>query len=75
MMRGRHTAAILDMMEVRGTTARNIDEYVSIAGFLGCNMAKRVELSAAIAENKHRLYRDRDCIVALEAFLDKVVRS
>jgi predicted O-linked N-acetylglucosamine transferase (SPINDLY family) len=75
MMRGRHTAAILDMMEVRGTTARNIDEYVSIAGLLGRNMAKRVELSAEIAEKKHRLYRDRDCIVALEAFLDRAVRS
>ena len=32
MMRGRHTAAILDMMEIGETTARTIDEYVSIAG-------------------------------------------
>src|SRR5258708_11366540 len=35
MMRGRHTAAILDMMDVHHTTARTINEYVSIASFLG----------------------------------------
>jgi protein O-GlcNAc transferase len=74
MMRGRHTAAILDMMDVRGTTARTIDEYVSIAGFLGRTSAKRTELSAQIANRKHRVYRDRTCIAALEAFLDEAVR-
>jgi protein O-GlcNAc transferase len=75
MMRGRHTAAILDMMDVRGTTARTIDEYVSIAGFLGRTSAKRAELSAEIANKKHRVYRDRTCIAAMEAFLDEAVRN
>jgi protein O-GlcNAc transferase len=75
MMRGRHTAAILDMMEVRGTTARTIDEYVSIAAALGRDTAKRAELSAQIANSKHRVYRDRDCIVALEVFLEGAVRN
>ena len=75
MMRGRHTAAILDMMDVRETTARTIEEYVSIAGFLGRNVARRIELSTRIAEKKHRVYRDRDCILALEAFLDRAVRN
>jgi protein O-GlcNAc transferase len=75
MMRGRHTAAILDMMDVRGTTARSIDEYVSIAGFLGRTSAKRTELSAEIASKKHRVYRDRTCIAALETFLDEAVRN
>ncbi len=71
MMRGRHTAAILDMMDVRGTAARTIDEYVSIAGSLGRTTAKRTELSAEIANKKHCIYRDRTCIAALEAFLDR----
>src|SRR5258707_842513 len=75
MMRGLHSAAILDMMEVRGTTARTLDEYVSIASFLGRTVAKRTELSAEIANKKHRIYRDRACIAALEAFLDRVVRN
>lgn len=75
MMRGRHTAAILEMMGVRETTARTVDEYVSIAGLLGRDVAKRTELSAAIADNKHRIYRDRECIIALEAFLERAVRE
>jgi protein O-GlcNAc transferase len=75
MMRGRHTAAMLDMMDISETTARTIDDYVSIAGILGRNATRRIELSARIAANKHRVYRDRGCIVALEAFLDSAVRN
>jgi len=75
MMRGRHTAAILDMIDIGETTARTIDEYVSIAGLLGRTSAKRAELSAEIANRKHRVYRDRTCIAALEAFLDRAVRK
>jgi predicted O-linked N-acetylglucosamine transferase (SPINDLY family) len=75
MMRGRHTAAILDMMDISETTARTIEDYVSIAGVLGRNVTRRIELSARIAANKHRVYRDRDCIVALETFLEGAVRN
>jgi protein O-GlcNAc transferase len=75
MMRGRHTAAILAMMGARETTARTVDQYVSIAGLLGRNAARRAELSAEIAEKKHRVYRDHECIAALEAFLEKAVRD
>jgi protein O-GlcNAc transferase len=75
LMRGRHTAAILEMMDVRATTARTIDEYVAIAGVLGRNSAKRNELSAEIATRKHRIYRDRSCIAALETFLVGAVRD
>ena len=75
MMRGRHTAAILELMDIRETTAQTIDEYVSIAGVLGRTDAKRTELSAKIANNKHRVYRDRESITALEAFLDRAVRD
>ena len=74
MMRGRHTAAILEMMDVHETTARTIDEYVAIAGLLGRNPARRNELSAEIAVKKHSVYRDRRCIEALEIFLDQVAR-
>src|SRR5205807_2832883 len=53
MMRGRHTVAILDMMDIGETTARKIDEYVSIAGLLGLTGVKRNELSAEIANKKN----------------------
>jgi protein O-GlcNAc transferase len=75
MMRGRHTAAILNKMDIRGTTARNMDEYVSIAGLLGRDRARRNRLSAEIAGKKHRIYRDRTCITALETFLIQAVRD
>jgi predicted O-linked N-acetylglucosamine transferase (SPINDLY family) len=74
MMRGRHTAAILAMMDIGGMTARTVDEYVSIAGFLGRSREKRTELSLEVANKKHRVYRDRTCIAALEAFLERAVR-
>jgi protein O-GlcNAc transferase len=75
MMRGRHTAAILEMMGIEDCTARTIDAYVSMAGLLGRDRAKRAELSARLAQQKHRVYRDRRCVAALEAFLERAVRS
>jgi predicted O-linked N-acetylglucosamine transferase (SPINDLY family) len=63
------------MMGARETTARTVDQYVSMAGLLGRNAAQRAELSAEIAEKKHRVYRDHECIAALEAFLEKAVRD
>ena len=75
MMRGRHTAAILEMMGIEDSTARTIDAYVSMAGSLGRDRAKRAELSARLAQQKHRVYRARRCVAALEAFLERVVRS
>jgi protein O-GlcNAc transferase len=75
MMRGRHTAAILEMMDIGGTTARTIDEYVNIAGLLGRDRTRRTEISVNLARQKHRVYRDRHCVAMLEAFLDRVTRS
>ncbi len=75
MMRGRHAAAILDMMGIGETTARTVDEYVDIAGALGRDVTKRSRLSAQIRDRKRRIYRDLDCIASLQAFLDKAVRN
>ena len=74
-MRGRHAAAILDMMGVGETTAHSVDAFVATAAALGCDSAKRRELSLRIAANKHRLYRDLDCIAGLEFFLERAVRK
>ena len=73
MMRGRHAAAILDMMGIRDTTAHSVDELVSIASALGRDASLRGEASARIAASKHRVYRDLTCIEALEALLDEAV--
>jgi protein O-GlcNAc transferase len=75
MMRGRHTAAILNMLNVQGTTASTVDEYVSIAGALGRDERRRKDVSSEIAANKHRLYRDLQCIAGLQSFLEEAVRK
>ncbi|WP_024507210.1 tetratricopeptide repeat protein [Bradyrhizobium sp. ARR65] len=75
LMRGRHSAAILKMMGIRETIARNVDDYVAIAVSLGQDQSRRAALSSQIAGSKHRLYRDRECIAALEVFLEHAVRG
>ena len=74
LMRGRHAAAILRMMNVPGTTAQTIGEYVEIATLLGRDAIKRREVSSMIAASKIRVYRDRGSIAGLEAFLNQVAR-
>jgi protein O-GlcNAc transferase len=74
LMRGRHTAAILEMMGVTDTIARTVDEYVSTAVRLARDTEWRTELRSRIAANKHRVYRDRACIAALEDFLETETR-
>jgi predicted O-linked N-acetylglucosamine transferase (SPINDLY family) len=73
-MRGRHTAAILEMMGVDETIARSVDDYVAIAVRLGRDAAARAAVRARIAANKPRVYGDRACIAALEDFLERAVR-
>jgi predicted O-linked N-acetylglucosamine transferase (SPINDLY family) len=68
LMRGRHTAAILQMMGVTDTIAATHDEYVSIAARLGNDPAWRAEMKRRVSENKHKVYRDSIAIAALEDF-------
>jgi protein O-GlcNAc transferase len=74
-MRGRHSAAILQMMGVTDTIAKDVDDYVAIAVRLANDPAERRAISAGIKDNMHKVYRDRACISALEDFLDRAVRS
>ena len=74
-MRGRHSAAILRMMGITETITNNVDEFVTTAAQLANYPDERNELSRKIASNKHRLYRDRECIEALEEFLDRAARQ
>ena len=73
LMRGRHTAAILERMDIRETIAGSLDDYVEIAAGLARNPSHRAALSARIRENKPRVFNDRECIDGLEDFLVKAV--
>jgi protein O-GlcNAc transferase len=75
LMRGRHSAAILTMMNMQETIASSIDEYVEIAIRLGTDSLWRKQISNKIAANKQLLYKDKTCITALEAFFEKVVEE
>ncbi|HVZ54347.1 MAG TPA: tetratricopeptide repeat protein [Pseudolabrys sp.] len=75
MMRGRHSAAILRMMDVTETIAGSVADYIEIAARLAGDRDARQALRARIAGNKHRLYRDRACVTALEDLLEGAVRQ
>ncbi|MGH6727982.1 MAG: tetratricopeptide repeat protein [Pseudolabrys sp.] len=74
-MRGRHCAAILQMMGVTETIAATVDDYVAIAARLAKDPAARQALGARIKANRNKVYGDRACIAALEDFLERAVRS
>jgi len=74
-MRGRHSAAILRMMDVHDTIASSLDNYVAIATRLGQDAQFRQTISLRMAENTQRVYRDRATVTALEAFLENAVRG
>jgi protein O-GlcNAc transferase len=73
LMRGRHTHAILKMMEMSDMEARNIDEYVSIATRLVKEQEWRREVAQRISRSKHLAYRDNECIRGLESFIKQAV--
>jgi predicted O-linked N-acetylglucosamine transferase (SPINDLY family) len=75
LMRSRHSAAILQMMEIGETIAHSVDEYVSIAARLANHSDERHAVSSKIAESKSRVYRDPAPIAALQDFLDNAVRG
>jgi predicted O-linked N-acetylglucosamine transferase (SPINDLY family) len=63
------------MMGMRETIAETVDEYVALAVRMGRDPAFRTDLKTRIAGDKHRLYRDRTCIAALEDFLSRAARA
>jgi predicted O-linked N-acetylglucosamine transferase (SPINDLY family) len=75
LMRGRHSAAILEQIGVTETIGQSVDDYVAIAVRLGRDSAWRNEVRDRMRAQKHRVYRDRTPIVALEAFLHDAVHG
>jgi predicted O-linked N-acetylglucosamine transferase (SPINDLY family) len=75
LMRGRHTTAVLTMMGVTETITTTVDDYVAVAQRLATDKAWRATIRERMRNNKHRVYRDRACIDALEEFLLRVMRE
>jgi protein O-GlcNAc transferase len=75
LMRSRHSAAILTMMEITDTIAATLDDYIDLAIHLGKDAELRRNISEKIEANKYKIYHDKACIHALEDFLEKVVNK
>jgi protein O-GlcNAc transferase len=75
LMRGRHSTALLAMMGIAETVAATVDAYVAIAIRLAQEPEFRERMRQAMRANKHRVYRDRAPIAALEEFLERVARK
>jgi predicted O-linked N-acetylglucosamine transferase (SPINDLY family) len=74
LMRGRHSAAILEMMDVTDTIATTVEDYIALAVRLARDPAERQALRTRIAAAKPALYRDGTCIARLADFLDAAAR-
>ncbi|MDY7020543.1 MAG: tetratricopeptide repeat protein [Cyanobacteriota bacterium] len=75
LMRGRHTFALLKMMGLKETIAKNKQDYISIAVRLGQDVEYRQQISQKIAENKHKLYGDLKPVRALEDLILDLLKS
>ena len=75
LMRQRHSAGILNMMDLKETIATSVDDYINIAVALGRNTELKRKISEKIAANKHRIYRDITCVNALEDFFERAVKQ
>ena len=73
LMRGRHTAAILRRMGITETITENPEDYIDVAVRLGRDISWRSGIKKKIAGRKHVVYRDREYISGLEAFLSSAV--
>jgi predicted O-linked N-acetylglucosamine transferase (SPINDLY family) len=75
IMRARHSYGILRMIDVTETIAKNEIEYIQIAVRLGLDHQWRQEIREKIAVNKHRIFNDQECIIALEAFFQEAIQN
>ena len=69
MMRGRHTAAMLQRMELPELIAADLQDYADIAAGLATDSSAHAAMVQRISERKDRLFNDRTPIDALAAFL------
>jgi protein O-GlcNAc transferase len=63
------------MMNITETIASDCEEYIAIAVELAKSADLRRAMSCKISSNKYRLYRDRECIEALQQFLEHAARQ
>lgn len=74
-MRGRHSYAFLKMLGITDTIANSEAEYIEIAVKLGLDSHWRYSIAERISQNHHRVFDDKTCVTALEAFYQQVINE
>ncbi|MBD2181578.1 O-linked N-acetylglucosamine transferase family protein [Aerosakkonema funiforme] len=74
-MRGRHSYAILKMLGMTETIAKDETEYIEIAVRLGLDRSWRESIVKKMNQRHSYLYNDKTCVAALEEFYQQVVRE
>jgi len=69
-MRGRHTFAMLQLLELPELIAHDVDDYVARAVALAQDATERDRLRALVRNRKHRLYRDDRIVTAFAQLLE-----
>jgi predicted O-linked N-acetylglucosamine transferase (SPINDLY family) len=75
MMRGRQSYGMLKMIGVTETIASTETEYIEIAINLGLNQEWRLSVKEKMKKNRHLLFNDQECVVALETFFEEAIRK
>jgi protein O-GlcNAc transferase len=73
-MRGRHSYAMLKVLDIDETIAYNEDEYIEIAVRLGLDSSWRQAIVERMAKYQDNLYEDKTCVAALEDFFRSLSR-
>lgn len=74
-MRGRHSYAILRMLGVEDTIAKNEAEYIEIAVRLGLDQEWRDSIVKRMVYCHSYLYDDKTCVEALDTFFCRIVHE
>ncbi|MFZ5790243.1 MAG: tetratricopeptide repeat protein [Pseudomonadota bacterium] len=74
-MRGRHAAALLAMMGLEDTVARDLDHYVELAVALGREPERRRHLRAETEARRAAIYDDPAPIADLDRFIREQVEA
>ncbi len=74
-MRGRHSAAFLNVLGLPETIAPDEPAYIELAVRLGLDPQWRAALRQKIQANSSKLFNDQTSVIALEAFYRQAVNS
>jgi FkbM family methyltransferase len=74
-MRGRHACAMLKMMGISETIAKDKADYIKVAVRLGRDRNFYLQCKRLIGKNRSKLFGDKSCIPALEDFYRQVARQ